>query len=125
MSKDKTKVTAGELVGMVPAIQDLVLARMPSGAAYKAKRLVQQLEKEINVVITQGNEVMASCGAIASDDGTLTVPASSPHAAKARKEMTELYSQEIEIDVDVLTIPSKVELQTATLLALDKFIKVA
>lgn len=121
----KIKVTAGELTVMARPLQELMAAKMPSGAGYQVARLARGLGQEIQLVLQRQAEIMRKYNANETKDGGLTLSMDSPDFAMARVEITDLLAQEITVDVDIATIPQTVIIEPSTLLLLEKFIKVA
>ena len=121
----KIKVTAGELTVMVKPLQDLMAAKMPSGAGYQVARLVKKLESEIQIVMTKQSEVMRKYKAEVAEDGSMSMTADNPNFAKAKAELNDLFAQPVTLDADMVTLPKNITLEPSTLLILDKFIKVA
>lgn len=120
----KIKVTAGELIVMVNPLRDLTAAKMPAGVGYQVARLTQKLEKEIQLVGTRQSEIMKRFKAEETEEGMI-LSKNAPGFAKAQVEINDLFAQSVTIEADIITLPKNITLEPATLLILDKFIKVA
>lgn len=121
----KIKVTAGELIVMVDPLRDLTACKMPAGVGYQVARLAQKLEKEIQLVATRQSEIMKRYKAEETEEGELRLSKDSPKFTQARAEINDLFAQPATVDVEIVTLPKNITLEPATLLILDKFIKVA
>ena len=132
------KLTNGEIYNAKEPLEKLLKERLPVKVSYGLARLATTLEDQLKVIgtVRQGlfktygdpnpqNMTQLRClpGIEEKDEDGNTVIVPNPKFPKFMDENSELMSQEVEIVIDVVTLPDTLEVEPAVLMALYKFIK--
>lgn len=131
------KLTSGEIFSAKEPLQKLLAEKPPFAVSYGLAVLASKLDPQVRIIEQVRQGLFETYGApdpenprqlrppqpMIEDDNKKMVE--NPQAVKFISEYNELMSKEIEIVLDVVEIPSTIELniEPTVLLALMKFIK--
>lgn len=124
------KLTNGEIFKAKKPLDTLMGNKLPVKVSYGLAKLSAKLNNQFQVIETVRQGLCKTYGVQDSRNPRLynVLPeldgVVNPQYEKFMSEIEELMSQEVEIVIDVVTLPDTLEVEPATLMALDKFIKV-
>ena len=119
------KLTNGEIFNAREPMQKLMAEKMPVKVSYGLAKLVAKLEGQLQVIEKVRQGLITTYGEQDPDNSTQTMVLPQMEGfPRFMEEYGELMSQEVEIVVDVVTLPDTLEVEPAVLMALDKFIKI-
>jgi len=119
------KLTNGEIFNAKKPLEKLLQEKLPVKASYGLAKIAQKLNDQLQVIEKVQKGLFQTYGEPDKENPMrLKLNPESENFSKAMAELGELMMQEIEIVFDVVTLPDTLEVDAATLIALDKFIKV-
>ena len=119
------KLTNGEIFNTREPLQKLMQEKFPVKVSYGLAKLAAKLDDQLQVIEKVRQGLIRTYGEQDPDNPMQTrVLPQSKKFPKFAEEYGELMSQEVEIVFDVVTLPDTLEVEPATLMALDKFVKV-
>lgn len=120
------KLTNGEIFNAKEPLEKLLQEKLPVKTSYGLAKLAAKLNDQLQVIEKVRQGLFQTYGKQNPDNPMqMTVDPQSENFPKFASEFGELMSQEVEIVFEVVTLPDTLEIEPATLMALDKFIKVA
>ena len=120
------KLTNGEIFNAKEPLQKLLAEKPPFAVGYELAVLASKLDPQLGVIEKVRNGLVQTYGVKDKDNPQqIRVDPKSENFPKFAEEYNELMAKETEIVIDVVEIPSTVELniEPTVLLALMKFIK--
>jgi len=119
------KLTNGEIFNAREPLQKLIGEKFPVKVSYGLAKLASKLDAQLQVIEKVRQGLIQTYGEKDPDNPTqIRVTPQSEKFPKFAEEYGELMSQEVEIVFDVVTLPDTLEVEPATLMALDKFVKI-
>ena len=119
------KLKNGEIFNAKEPLQKLLSERLPVKASYGLAKLAAKLDDQLLIIEKVRQGLFQTYGEPNPQNMTqLRIDPQSENFPKFAEEMGELMTQEVEIVFDVVTLPDTLEIEPATLMALDKFIKI-
>ena len=119
------KLTNGEIFNAKVPLQQLVANKFPVKTSLALVKLVQKLNEFLIPVEQVRSGLVKTYGKPDSKNpNQARVSPGDEGWEKFLSEFEELMSQEVEVVFDVVTLPDTLEIEPATLMALDKFVKV-
>lgn len=82
-------------------LNKLAMQPMPASSAFKIKRVIASLSKELEAYTESKNDLVKKYGE-ESDDGNIGVRPDNEHWSEFQKEFVDLVNQEIEINIPLL-----------------------
>jgi len=120
------KLTNGEIFNAREPLEKLIQEKMPVKVSYGLAKLAAKLNDQLQVVEKVRQGLIQTYGEKDPDNPMqIRVDPQSEGFPKFAEEYGELMTQETEIVIEVVTLPDTLEVEPATLMALDKFVKVA
>ena len=120
------KLTNGEIYNAREALEKLTQAKLPLRASYELAMMATKLRNQIMVIEKLRLGLLQTYGDKDGDNpNQLKINPQSEKFPQFAKELGELMTIEVDIDIEAVTLPDTLEVEPATLMALDKFIKVA
>jgi len=120
------KLTNGEIFNAKEPLQKLMAEKMPVKVSYGLAKLAAKLNDQLGVIEKVRQGLIQTYGEKDPENPMqIRVSPESEGFQKFASELGELMAQEIEIVFEVVTLPDTLEVEPVTLMALDKFIKVA
>lgn len=119
------KLTNGEIFNAKEPLQKLLTEKLPVKVSYGLAKLAAKLNDQLQVIEKVRQGLITTYGEKDPDNPMQTrVLPQSEGFQKFAEEYGELMAQEVEVVFDVVTLPDTLEVEPATLMALDKFIKI-
>jgi len=119
------KLTNGEIFNAKDPLQKLLYEKLPVKTSYGLAKLAAKLDAQLQVIEKVRQGLITTYGEKDPDNPARTnVLPQMEGFQKFMAEYGELMAQEVEIVFDVVTLPDTLEVEPATLMALDKFIEV-
>ncbi len=119
------KLTNSEILNAKAPLEQLLKERLPVKIAYGLAKTAQKVEAQLKIIDRVRHGLIKTYGAVDPDKPQqLKVDPNGPNYAKFAEEYGELMSQEVELVVDVVTLPETLEIEPSVLMLLDKFIKI-
>ena len=119
------KLTNGEIYMSKGALTKLLQERLPVKTAYALAMLAQKLDNQLAVIEKVREGLFKTYGKpVEGVPNKLWVDPNGASFPQYLKELSELMGQEIEVVYTPPTLPESLELEPATLLLLQKFVKV-
>ena len=119
------KLTNGEIFNAKEPLEKLLNEKLPVKTSYGLAKLAAKLNDQLQIIEKVRQGLITTYGKIDPDNSMQTrVDPQMEGFPKFMAEYGELMAQEVEIVFDVVTLPDTLEVEPATLMALDKFIKI-
>jgi hypothetical protein len=119
------KLTNGEIFNSKEPLQKLMTERLPVKVSYGLAKLAAKLNEQLQVIEQVRQGLVTTYGEPDPDVPNRTrVSPTSDKYPKFLTEYGELMNQEVEIVLEVVTLPETLEIEPSVLMALDKFIKI-
>ena len=119
------KLTNGEIFNAKEPLEKLLNEKLPVKTSYGLAKLAAKLNDQLQVIEKVRQGLITTYGNIDPDNPNQTrVDPQMEGFSKFMGEYGELMAQEVEIVFEVVTLPDTLEIEPATLMALDKFIKI-
>jgi len=119
------KLTNGEIFNAKEPLQKLTAEKLPVKVSYGLAKLVAKLNEQLQVIEQVRQGLITTYGERDPENPNRTrVNPSSDKYPKFVTEYGELMKQEVEIVLDVVTLPETLEIEPSVLMALDKFVKI-
>ena len=119
------KLTNGEIFNAKEPLQKLLTEKLPVKVSYGLAKLAAKLNDQLQVIEKVRQGLITTYGEQDPDNPMqIRVDSQSEGFQKFAEEYGELMAQEVEIVFEVVTLPDTLEVEPATLMALDKFIKI-
>jgi hypothetical protein len=119
------KLTNGEIFNSKEPLQKLMAERLPVKVSYGLAKLAAKLNEQLQVIEQVRQGLIITYGEPDPEVPNRTrVNPTSDKYPKFIAEYGELMKQEVEIVLDVVTLPETLEIEPSVLMALDKFIKI-
>lgn len=119
------KLTNGEIFNAREPLQKLMAEKFPVKVSYGLAKLAAKLNDQLGVIEKVRQGLIQTYGEKNPENPMqIRVDPQSEGFPKFASELGELMSQEVEIIFEVVTLPDTLEVEPATLMALDKFVKV-
>ena len=124
------KVTVAKLVGAYEVLQKIANATLPARESWKALRILREIDKEMNTVMTARRELCEKLS-LTDENGNFIPDENGNFIIKENKkndfakEMAEFFKEELEINCDKFgwEIIEKIDFAPAELLKIEDFIK--
>ena len=118
------KLTNGEIYSAKEPLQKLATERFPVKVSYALAKIVATLDGPLGLIEQVREKLIRSYGAVSPDDPTqiAVTPENIPQFAA---EVGELMQQEVELDIEPVTLPETLEIEPSVLFALGKFVRVS
>jgi len=124
------KLTNGEIFSTKRPLEKLLDKELPVKTSYGLAKLAHKLNDQLQIMdkVIQGLRKTYGTpdprnprvfNVLPEIDGVVN-----PQMEKFNEEIKELMAQEVELVIDEVTLPETLEIEPATLMALEKFIKV-
>jgi hypothetical protein len=119
------KLTNGEIFNSKEPLQKLMDERLPVKVSYGLAKLAAKLNEQLQIIeqVRQGLIITYGEPDPKVPNRTWVNPTSDKYS-KFVTEYGELMKQEVEIVLDVVTLPETLEIEPSVLMALDKFVKI-
>ena len=119
------KLTNLEIFNTKAPLEKLISKELPVKASYGLAKLAAKLNGQLVIIEQVRKGLFKTYGEIDPNDPDQTrVDPQMKGFPKFMSEYGELMAQETEIVFDVVTLPDTLEIDAATLMALEKFVKV-
>ena len=119
------KLTNLEIFNAKAPLAKLIQEKLPFKASYGLAKLASKLEPQLGVIEKVRQGLIQTYGEPdPKNPRQISVDSQSEGFPKFAEEYGELMMQEVELVFDVVTLPDTLEVDAATLMMLDKFIKV-
>ena len=119
------KLTNGEIFNAKQPLEKLLGEKLPVKTSYGLAKLAAKLNEQLQVIEKVRQGLIQTYGEQDKDNPVqIKVDPQSKGFQKFVAELGELMTQEVEVVFEVVTLPDTLEVEPATLMALDKFIKV-
>ena len=119
------KLTNGEIFNAREPLQKLMAEKFPVKVSYGLAKLAAKLDEQLQVIEKVRQGLIQTYGEANPDNPQqISVTPQSESWSKFAEEYGELMSQEVEVVIDVVTLPDTLEVEPTVLMALDKFIKI-
>ena len=119
------KLTNGEIFNAKEPLAKLIQEKLPVKASYGLAKLAAKLDEQLQVIEKVRGGLVQTYGEKDPDNPQqIRVNSQSENWPKFAEEYGELMSQEVEVVFEVVTLPDTLDVEPATLMALDKFVKV-
>ena len=119
------KLTNGEIFNSREPLNKLMANKLPVKASYGLAQLAHKLNDHLQVIEKVRGGLIQTYGEKDPDNPQqIRVSQQSGKFPQFAAEMAELMSHEVEIVIDVVTLPDTLEVEPAILMALVKFINV-
>ena len=119
------KLTNGEIFNAREPLVKLLQEKLPVKTSYGLAKLAAKLSDQLGVIDKVRQGLFQTYGKKDPKNMMrLSIDPQGENFPKFASEMGELLAQEVEIVFDVVTLPDTLEIEPATLMALDKFVKV-
>ena len=120
------KLTNGEIFNAKEPLAKLMSEKFPVKVSYGLVKLAAKLNDPLQVIDKVRQGLIETYGEKNPDNPMqIRVDPKSKGFPKFAEEFGELMMQEVEVVFDVVELPDTLEVEPVTLMALDKFIKVA
>ena len=119
------KLTNGEIYNAREALEKLTQAKLPLRASYDLAVMATKLRNQLMVIEKIRLDLLQTYGD--KDENRpnhLSIIPQSEKFPQFAEELGKLMTIEVDIDIEAVTLPDTLEIEPATLMALDKFIKV-
>ena len=118
------KLTNLEIFNAKEPLQKLLSEKLPVKVSYGLAKLAAKLNDQLGVIDKVRQGLIQTYGEKDPDNPQqIKVSPQSEGFPKFADEYGELMTQEVELVIDVVTLPDTLEVEPAVLMALDKFIK--
>lgn len=132
------KLNNGEIFNAKVPLQKLLQERLPVKVCYALATLAKSLNEQYLIIEQVRNKLVQEHGTpdptnpsnilvlaamVVEKDGVKTTVINPEHA-KFIEAANELFTQEVEVNFEVVELPDTLETDAATLIALEKFVKV-
>ena len=119
------KLTNGEIFNAKEPLQKLIGEKFPVKVSYGLAKLAAKLDGQLQVIEKVRQGLIQTYGEKDPENPQqIRVSPQSESFPKFAEEYGELMMQEVELVIDVVTLPDTLEVEPSTLMALDKFVKV-
>ena len=119
------KLTNGEIFNAREPLAKIMAEKFPVKTSYGLAKLAAKLNDQLQIIEKVRQGLIETYGEKTPDNPMeIRVNPQSEGFLKFTSELGELFSQEVEIVFDVVTLPDALEIEPAILMALDKFIKI-
>jgi len=119
------KLTNGEIFNAKEPLRKLLQEKLPVKVSYGLAKIAQKLEGQLQVIEKVRQGLFQTYGEPVKENPTqIRLNPESANYSKAMAELGELMMQEVEMVIEVVTLPDTLEVEPIILMALDKFIKV-
>uniref|UniRef100_A0A6M3KVN9 Uncharacterized protein n=1 Tax=viral metagenome TaxID=1070528 RepID=A0A6M3KVN9_9ZZZZ len=118
------KLTNAEIFNVKEPLMLLSKEKLPVKTSLAVLRLIRKLDEFLIPVETVRDGLIRTYGK-ETKEGNFTVMPGDENWSKFNKEYGELMTQTSEVVFEVVTLPDTLEIEPATLMALERFIKVA
>ena len=124
------KLTNGEIYNAKKPIEKLLDKELPVKTSYGLAKLAHKLNDQLQVIgqVIQGLRKTYGTPDPRNPNQFNVLPeidgVSNPEYEKFNEEIQELMAQEVELVIDVVTLPDTLEVEPSVLMALDKFVKI-
>ena len=119
------KLTNGEIFNAKEPLGKLVREKMPVKTSYGLAKLAAKLNDQLSIVEKVRQGLIQTYGGKDPDNPMqIRISPQSENFPKFAEEYGELMSQEVEVVIDVVTLPDTLEIEPSILMALDKFVKI-
>ena len=119
------KLTNGEIFNAKAPLEKLLHEKLPVKVSYGLAKLAAKLNDQVQIIEKVRQGLIETYGEKDPNNPMQTrVVPGSENFPKFTSEFEELMSQEIELVLEVVTLPDTLEVEPITLMALDKFIRV-
>ena len=116
------EITLGEIYSFIEPLTGVSKLELPAAPSYHVAKLVRLVMAEAKLVEEQRQALIKKYGEKEAG-GILTITPESKNWVPFVKELNELFTQKIDLDVRKVLLPIKnLNIQPATLLVLDKII---
>jgi len=119
------KLTNLEIFNAQEPLKKLMQEKLPVKASYGLAKLASKLEPQLGVIEKVRQGLIQTYGEKDPlNPQQIRVDPQGEGFPKFAEEYGELMMQEVELVIDVVTLPDTLEVDAATLMMLDKFVKV-
>lgn len=120
------ELTNGEIFNAREPLKELVNQKFPVKTSYALAKLGAKLNDQLKIIEEVRQKLVATYGGKDPENPMVVkIEPTDNNFGKFMQEFGELMSEKVDIDIEVVTLPDTLEVEPATLMALDKFIKVA
>ena len=122
------KLTNEEIFTAYEPLQKLLNEKFPVKVSYELARMASKLKTQFEIIEKVKDGLVKTYGEVDKDNSTrIEVKPDSEQFPKFIEEMDELFAKEVEIVLEKVEIPQGVEvnIEPASLMALEKFVGVA
>ena len=119
------KLTNLEIFNAKEPLEKLLQEKLPVKSSYGLAKLAAKLGDQLQIIEKVRQGLFQTYGEKDEAARQLKIDPQSEGFPKFATEMGELMAQEVEIVIEVVTLPDTLEVEPATLMALDKFVTVA
>jgi hypothetical protein len=119
------KLTNLEIFNAKEPLSKLLQEKLPVKSSYGLAKLASKLDPQLGVIEKVRQGLILTYGEKdPNNPQQIMVDPKGENFPKFAEEYGELMMQEVEIVIDVVTLPDTLEVDAATLMALNKFIKI-
>ena len=120
------KLTNLEIFNAKEPLSKLLQEKLPVKSSYGLAKLASKLDPQLGVIEKVRQGLIQTYGEKDPDNPQqIRVSPQSEGFQKFAEEFGELMAQEVEIVVEVVTLPDTLEVEPSVLMALEKFVKIA
>jgi len=118
-------LTNMEIFNVKEPLVKLLQEKFPVKVSYGLVKTAQKLEAQLQIIEKVRQGLFQTYGEPDKNDPTqLRLNPLSANYSKGMAELGELMTQEVEIVIEVVTLPDTLEIEPSISMALDKFVKV-
>ena len=119
------KLTNREIFNTKAPLESLLKEKFPVKVSYGLAKLANKLNNHLQVIEKVRQGLIETYGEKDPENPRqIRVIPGSEKYQKFAEELGELFSQEVEVVFEVVTLPDTLEVEPAILMALEKFVKV-
>jgi len=116
------KLKNGEIFNAKQPLEKLLQEKLPIKTSYGLVKLTAIFNEQLGVIDTCRKNLVETYGD--KDGEKIEVRQGTDNFRKFAEEYGELMSEEVDIEIEVVTLPDTLEIEPSVLMALDKFIKI-
>ena len=117
------KLKNGEIFNAKEPLKTLMGEKFPVKISYGLAKLAAKLDGQLKIIEGVREGLIRTYGEPQPDNPQM-VRVTDANLPKFSEELGELMMQEVDLDIEVVTLPDTLEVEPATLMALDNFIKI-
>ena len=115
------KLTNMEILNMKEPLFELSKAKLPVPTSLEVLKLIRKLDEYLIPVETLRANLIRRHGT-ENDSGSCSINPGDPNWSKFHEDYGELVSQEVEVDINVIKLPTTMEIAPVTVMALEKIV---